>query len=356
MYETNNAYSVFQSWSGTTIGVSSEQLPPFEKLKSSFDKLQEISDDQLVNLLNGTPLLISVHDISRHELDFLYILEINSINAFQQVQTLQEYFQQDYSKKTRTYLDNTITEIAEGDKTLSFVFYKNFLVASFSAFLVEDALRTLENGENQSFIEKYQETSTITKLAQDQGNIYVNLAGTISITENYLNEQAFTFDGFSYLDLNLYDNLIELNGFTIPSGNEHSFLTPHQNITPGTFDMGAVIPLQSALAFHYSFEDPALWGKQQLDYLGQNDPGAVASARILKNDADFDISQVFEFVDDEIGLVFFERIADSNKMLIMEVENSDEALAFFDNAAIRFSRSNSEFPQSPRQPQRRRDI
>ena len=342
VYETNQALEAYELWASTTLGVSFLEVGGFSSLKKGIEDLQAISNDQLVNLIDNTSLLISVHDISRHEFDFLYVLEVNSISAFQQLQTVQEHFQNQHSKKTRTYLDNTITEISNGDQTLSFLFYKNFLVASFSAFLVEDAIRTLENKEVDSFQNRYEEITSITKLTQDQGNLYINLSSSIALTENYLQDLNFDLSGFSYLDLNLYDNLIELNGFTIPNQDESSFLTPHQNISPGTFDMGGIIPLQSAMAMHYSFSDPVKWGVQQLSYLSKHDPSAVATSKILKSDADFNINQVFELMEDEIGLVYFERVSDSNKMMVLEVKDSKKSMEFFDNAAIRFSRSNSD--------------
>ena len=341
VYETNRALEIHDETSSKILWKTLEKIEGVDNLQKNLLSLQEITNHQLTALLEKNQLLISVHNVSKNEFDFLYILEVKSIEGFQQLQNIESHFAENsFQRKTRKYLDFTITELSDGAETFAFIFYKNYLVASFSPFLVEDAIRTFSSPEYISFDQWNKELFSLTKIQEDAGNLYLNVPNTVELLQSFNDEWDLTLTESAYLDFAIDDQIIELNGFTSPIPEKPSALTPHQNIEPGAFDMGSVVPLQTSYIYHYSFGDALTWGKQYQKYLQSEDKSAVATARILKNDGDFDINSVYDLVDEEIGLLHFEGITETSKALILEVKNTEEASAFFDEIAKRFSRVN----------------
>ncbi len=343
VYESTSANTSLLELKSSTLWQTLKQLGGFEKLEGNFDQLQQLTNGQFEQMFVGNDLLISVHDVSRHDFDFLYVLEISSIGAFQQLQTIQSFFEKStFRKETRQYRGYTISEISDGQKKFAFIFHKNFFVGSFSAFLVEDAIRTFEQSDVLSWQEMFPETLPITKLTQDQGDVYINLKEFVDIIQLYTSNLQLQIGRAAYLDLQVSDNSVAFNGFVIPDDSVPSILSPHLDIIPGSFDMTSTIPLPCSYVFHYSFQDAAAWRERLRIYLAATDKQAQNARKNLLEMGDFDVDDVFSYVDDEIGLLHFEGISETKKALVLEVADPPSATAYFDELATRFSSTQSD--------------
>ncbi len=340
VYSSGSSLDAFESLRGTVLWNTLVQMGGFEQLNSRFEYLDGLTNQQFQRLFASGEFLVGVQDVSRNQFDFLYILEIKSINAFQQLQTIQNHFEeQGLLKKNRQYQDFTITEISDGFETLTFIFHKNFLVASFSAFLVEDAIRTLKDNSKSNFRERFPELQSIAKLEEDAGDLYINYENVGRLIKVFTKEMDIEFERSGYMDIRVNDNSLEFTGFTIPSSSKTSLLKPHMGLSPGTLDIPSIVPLQSSLMIHYSFADPIQWKQNLEEHLKLTDQQAIADRKILLNTGDFDVNTVFDYLDDEMALLHFAGISELRKALILEVSDAPKAMTFFGDLAQRFGRT-----------------
>ncbi|MDW3194793.1 MAG: DUF3352 domain-containing protein [Cytophagales bacterium] len=329
IYESNQAYHTLLRLEEQEIWKTLNNIKGFEKLGQNIDQLEEITNNQLASLLDNNPLLISMNPISRDEIDFLFVLEINSLPTHSVLATIQEHFQKQFPKKRRTYLGFELVEIIGLEETFTFMFHKNYLIGSFSAFLVEDAIRSLQN-ETSPFVEQFPQMNTVAKLQNDEGNLYINIQVFEDLIDNFSEIPSFSPGNFAFLDIQSANQSIQLNGFTFLN-DEDGFLSTHVGITPGAFDLVSITPMQTSYVFHYSFSDSESWGTKQQAYLKRTQPNIWSSAAKLQDQVDLDINYLYSLLDEEIGLLHFERLAGTDKAMILEVSDQELATSYFDD-------------------------
>lgn len=344
VYESNKPFATLDEITSFGLWETLSSLGGLNKLQASLTSLSEITGSELSSLMVGSEFLVSVHVTSKNEFDFLYITHLKSLESHNQLSLIQDHFQPGtYKRKSRNYLGFKIIEISDGINTFAYLYHKNHIIGSFSAFLVEDAIRTISKDNTSHFLEQFPELSPIAKLEQDEGNLYVNLSAFNNLMDNFLSGTVPPLLGKSaFLDLTLSDKTISLSGFTVPEANQPSPLDPHLNIPPGTFQMGSIIPLHTSHVYHYSFEDPELWGSQHQNYLELVDKEAIASKQILKNAVDFDVNRVYPLLAGEIGLLHFQGLSETEKSLVLKVKDINNTFSFFDQVAERFAKANSD--------------
>lgn len=337
VYESDKAYQSLTQAETHEIGKTLNNLKGFASLRTNIQTLEEITDNQLGLLLDNNPFLISLHPVSRDEIGYLFVLEINSLPARSVLASIQDHFQKQFPKKRRNYLGFELIEIIGLDETFTFMLHKNYLIGSFSAFLVEDAIRSLQS-ETAPFIEKFPQMTNLAKLQQDDGNLYVNIESFTDLIDNFSNIPSFSLGTFAFLDIQTSNKSIQLNGFTFPKENK-GILSPHLEISPGSFDLGIITPLQTSYVFHYSFGDSENWGIQQQAYLQNTQPELWKKATDLRQQVDLDINYLYSLLDEEIGLLHFEKLTSTDKALILEVNDPESATSYFDNISRQLANS-----------------
>ena len=60
------------------------------------------------------------------------------------------------------------------DRRLTYSLYDNYFIASFTPYLVEDAIRTFGDINYKSFGKVFSQHKELTKIKKDDGNIYLN--------------------------------------------------------------------------------------------------------------------------------------------------------------------------------------
>ncbi len=337
VYESDKVYQTLKQTETHEIGKTLNNLKGFASLKSNLQILEEITDNQLGSMLENNPFLISLHPVSRDEIGFLFVLEINSLPARNVLATIQEHFQKQFPKKRRTYLGFELIEIIGIEETFTFMLHKNYLVGSFSAFLVEDAIRSLQS-ESAPFVSKFPQMTNMAKLQQDDGNLYVNIESFKDLIDNFSNIPSFSLGTFAFLDVQTSDKSIQLNGFTFPD-EDKGILSPHIDISPGSFDLGIITPLQTSYVFHYSFGNGESWGANQQAYLKNTQQELWKKAEVLQQQFDLDLNYLYSLLDEEIALLHFEKLTSTDKALILEVNNPESATTYFDNISRQLANS-----------------
>lgn len=340
VYESSNTIKAIEDAQSTQVWQNLSYIEGFRKIEERIDILDSIAENgNFRKFFAGAPLLTSLHVTSSKDFDLLFVIEIKNI-AQQAFLSLAQtkYAAKGFQKRTREYEGFTITEISTvGQNAFTYIFYKNYFIGSFSSFLVEDAIRTVSDSEKNNFRQLTPELVKLTKLQQDQGNLYFNIEKFDSFAGTFTQLPVnFPFAKSSFLDLRITDQTINLTGFSF-ADKQKDFLNVFS--TPGgNFDIAEIIPSNTAWLYHFTSAEPAKLGKALSDYNKKNDPEATKHKAALLKDADFDVDYTFNLIDEEICLVNLETKTGKSQdlLFILEINDMGEALRYFNALGDRY--------------------
>ncbi len=335
-----------KTFQGFPISVILEESTGFRNFREGLSFLDSINGDGgFTAIFEDAPIITSVHKVSNSEIDFLFAIQLQNIsqNAFTNA-AIRRLKDQGYRFKTRNYNDFKISEISNAGKTLTFIFYKNFFLASFTPYLVEDAIRAVSDTDIASFKDKFSLLSPTG--TRGVGSIYVNygefdeLMGAFSGTPLEL-----PFNAGNY-ELQLDSTFIQLTGFSYANEGWMAIHTQQSS----SFEMAEIVPENTAYFYHITSSSFSTWKEKQINYLRSNDDEIRAFQDSLKSKYDFNVDQVFDLIDNEIGVANLEspRSRDRQKLLFLEVKSADESLNFFSQLTERvaLSRGDSVYSES----------
>ncbi|MEM6735841.1 MAG: hypothetical protein AAF620_07210 [Bacteroidota bacterium] len=326
----------YSTLSGYPIWKNLKEMESFAKIDQAILFLDSINGSGgLTTIFRQVPMLISMHKISRNDLDFLYVLAIQNIsqNTFIGA-TIGHLKESGYRFKTRNYNGYKITEISKDRDTFTCIFYKNYLLASFTPYLVEDAIRTIK-GDQIPYMEKFRQEENLptsglldihvnyeqsSKLLSGISNNKINLPFKNGNFTTQVDSGFISISGFSYADKGWINTQVKQ-----PSG----------------FDMAEVIPENTAYVLHISSTDMSSWKEKQMEYISSWEPDVKAYQDSLKRSFDFNVDQVLDLVDKEIGIVQLESGSsrENNRMCILKLASTENSLNFFKHLTERIAHS-----------------
>ncbi|MEQ8338838.1 MAG: hypothetical protein RIA62_15875 [Cyclobacteriaceae bacterium] len=345
VYESDHILERMSQFQDFPVWQNISRLPPFSSLSKNLYLLDTIAGKGTFSkVFEDASSLISVHITSSSTSDLLFITEIENISQHTYLSKALAYFRdRGFKKKTREYMDFTITEISHPNsgESFAYIFFKNYFIGSFTAFLVEDAIRTIADDDYPSFSSQHAELFQVAKLDQDAGNIYFNSSRLSDILGTVGKENiSFNLANSSFLDLKLTEDAINLNGFTFTSDNR-DFLSIFNRTRGAAFDMAEIIPGNAAWMYHLTFDNNEVFKESMNDYLMTTSPGIFEIRNKILGDYDFDIEHTYTLLDSEIGIVTVESASRylNEKLLILEVNDMGEALRFFNTMTERYATS-----------------
>ena len=305
------------------------RIPSLGKLPDHIAKIERLTGlNSFYSFLDKTSGIISLHNTGKNEFDFLYLVAMNDLNTTGVVSKLiPPLVAKAIEKQPRTYLGFELNEVSLSFTAshLTYLIYDHYFIASFTPYLVEDAIRTFEDENYKSFREVFAEHQQITKIKQDEGNVYLNynsfIKGTQAFAANDLDKKFLTS---AFLDLNIEDDHISLSGFSFADSSK--ILQMIKGITGAPLDMSDVISNGTSILHHFSFQDPYLWRDQQknTDLLDQKT--SYSNLSVIPRDA-------LEFLDQEIGRAIQLRNGQKVPILIIECKNSEGLIHYLDAIA-----------------------
>ncbi len=313
-----------------------EGLRDFNNTLAFLDSIN--GDGGFTAIFKHMPALISLHRVSNSSLDFLLVWEIQNLSQNTFISTaINRLKKEGYKFKTRTYNGFKISEVGDGERTFTYIFYKNFFLSSFTPYLVEDAIRTIDDPDILSFTERFPISSS--------GSIHVNfeelgnVLGAISS-----NSVDLPLASGSY-QMGLDSTILSISGISQVSDD---WVSTHKE-APGGFEMSEVIPSYASLLYHITSTDMSKWKIAQTTYL-EKEPTTLKHRDSLKTALDFDAEQVFDLIDEEIGLATLEsgRPDEEIQLFILKVKNVQEALTYFSQLTerIAYSRGDTVYSES----------
>jgi len=237
----------------------------------------------LDKLFKGKTLIISVHITSSNAFDFLFNLDLGDQEGKSIFNHVIRSIQKDNAmiSKSRNYQGFELNELINKNtkSTFTYLIYENVVIGSYTPFLVEDVVRTIADGFKDTFKSQIQALINISRLENDDGNIYVDFAKIPDFFALFLNEvkaaevrKLMQFSGDTYLDIKVTDNELLLNGVTTVDLKNNSYVGTFMNQNPGRIRITDLIPNSTALLYHIAFSNFKTWQNQQTKFWSSSDP------------------------------------------------------------------------------------
>jgi len=326
----------YTTLSGYDLWTNLSETQGISEINQGISFLDSINGDGgFSSIFKKAPTLVSMHKVSSETFDFLFILDIQNIsqNTFVGA-TIGRLKETSYRFKTRNYNGFKISEVSKGNQVFTCIFYKNYLLASFTPYLVEDAIRTIE-GDQIPFERAY----PVTDQTQSQGlfQMHINYAQASTILSGIISDEIELPLKNGHYTFSIDSGFFSVSGF---SNSADKLLTTHTS-QAGSFDMDEVIPDNTAYLYHISSSDMSNWKVEQMKNLVSNEPKIKALQDSLRQVIDFSAGQVLDLVDQEIGIITIESSTanDQRRLCILELKDTQEALGFFQNLTERIARS-----------------
>lgn len=341
VYETSTPMLTLDEVKETDIWKNLSSIDFLANLEKNLQTLDTLSGDGgFSSIFKNSSTLISMHAISSDEFGLLFTVEIDNLSKHAFVsRALSAFTDMGLSQRSREYLDFTITEIKSSNinESFTYIFHKNYFVGSFSAPLVEDAIRTISQDEHPSFSQSAPELQKLSKLKMDQGNVYFNFNKYATLINGISNDNLdIHLAKSSYLDLQINDAAINLSGFTFLNESD-DYLSVFQQNPGSSFDMAEIIPMETSSAYHINLSEPKAFSAKLDSYLNKYDRVAIEKRTAFLNQSDFDVSFTYDLIDGEIGIVNLEPIrqGDQDSFLFLEIKDMGEALRYFNSLGER---------------------
>ncbi|MFY0687105.1 MAG: hypothetical protein JXQ90_08075 [Cyclobacteriaceae bacterium] len=336
VYESNEMANTIAFLNEQPIYKSLREIKAINQLHGHLDKLDSILNEEggLDNFLNNTSLITSAHISGNQSFDFLHLAEISTIQQHTVLTRLQQGFEQlGFTKRTRKYLEFVITEMrnAEG-VSYTYIFHRNYFIGSFTAYLVEDAIRTYSDESMLSFKKTFPELSPLTKLQQDQGDIYLNMDQFGKLLHGFTQLRGpINFAKSGFLDVQVNEGAIELNGFTLSSAENN--IQRLGGSSGSSFDISEVVSNNTAVLEHYGFVKAEAWQSN----LTSNQKSVLDPIRSnYLSEFDINLNHILTLLDGEVAIA--KQFAGNNErtFVFLEMKNGSDATEFINSCLDRY--------------------
>lgn len=337
VYESHTTVATFNDIINSEAWTNLKQIPFYEKLKTNFELLDSLSgrSGNVDKLLINQPFLSSLHITSRNQWDYIFYFKLRDQDAsdiFNRV--VDEFKDSDESEFTRRkFLDQDIREFKNSNSTFSYFLYEDHFIGSFTPFLIEDAIRNIDEKGEKSFITQNPKLQFATKIQHDEGNLYINATRLQSIFNALaaaridVPEQMNSFCKSAFFDLSINESEIMLNGICYGNKENQFFVDVLQDQTPASIDMGYLLPKNTAIFYHYNYSEPMLWQSNLVQYWQQNNQPSLNHRNRLFSQLDLSIEN-FDWLAGEVGFAIMETIDIDNPNKIVYLKASDINEAF----------------------------
>lgn len=275
--------SLIENWNkivGKSVWRTMKKMPYFASWEQGLAEADSLSgkNGSIDRLFRNKPFIISAHITASNEFDFLFNLNLKDQAGEALFEDIIRSVQKDHSiiSKSRSYQGYELNEIIEKSSKSTFTYftYKHVAIGSFTPFLVEDVVRNITDGFIDTFTSQISVLNNVSKLENDEGNIYIDYVKLPHFFASFLSEEEATevnkmtrFSGDTYLDIKVADNELLLNGVSaIDLMSDKSFIGTFRNQNPGRIEVTNLLPNNTALLYHVAFSDFNEWQNQMSKY------------------------------------------------------------------------------------------
>lgn len=246
----------------------------------------------------------------------------------------------------RQYHGSTIYELSgTNGKAFSYVIHRGVFVGSFTAFLVEDVVRLIASDfSTSSFATENPSLLRLPKLADDEGNLYINAHRLSHLVSAFTEADAFDPEALDalgramLLDVRVQEQQLLLNGFSeaasspvLKEKDSISFLQTFAGQQPHSIGIGDYLPDRTAWFYHLSLSDAERWEQALRRYqTRQSGPAALQLATQrseLEEEHRVKLSDWYTWFGQEMGVLTLESVQanEPDRALLIEVQDTTAA-------------------------------
>lgn len=276
-------------------------------------------NEDLLSQVKGNSILISTHVIKVDDIDFLYLFNLPKLRQETFVKDIINNLAKDIVEiNSRNYYGVPIKEVnVKGtNKVFTYAMSKGIFMGSFTAFLVEDAIRQLRSDKpihaETSFEKVYQSAGDKVDL-----NLFVNYRNLPKFISTFFNSEKRNmknlseFASWSGVDANIKSNLITLNGFTISDNNFNNYIDVLQGQQSKEIKLLKILPGKTAFMFCLGLSDFKQYYENFKKYLLHTNRINEYNAQLNKINARYSISvesKMLPWMGDELALIITEPV------------------------------------------------
>lgn len=324
VYESKSAIDIWNKLVESDEWKTLGQIGEFVQMNKNLQLLDTLSggNGQLASVINKKELIVSAHVTSQSSFGVVFYIPLGS-NGHNVFLNLLANAQKELSlkKKQRVYQSQTIYSLEGSNAKYSYIVYKNTLILSREAFLVEDVVRNIQSGFKSNFRKVYPMLSGNPSFATDEGNLYVNGKELPLFADSFLaiksrNYNAHKLATALFFDLSLNENGVLASGFAF-EGKNNSLIATFKDQQAVPFNINNLIPINTAVLEHFGSSSLAIWYEEWLSLNSERKEGSTIDSQMGK--------KFIDFVGKEMAVVTLQSVSleRPNKLFVAELKDKE---------------------------------
>jgi len=319
--------SSLNSWdvisSKALIVIESDNFNALQRKLSNGRKNLLADQNQLSNLFEKKKLLYAIYKTDANNINGLFIISNPEKSILDSLSK-----SKGQKIKQRNFNGEMINEVQGKGNPFAYAFIENILVIG-TSFLVEDAIRTTKIVERTLFKKQNESLFQFASLKSDDGNIYFNLYQIGKTRNRTLSENDFAKSAIC--DIKVNGNQVILNGFTVDSLSELSFLSLFKNQKPISFSLKDVVSQRSSFMEHYSFSNFKDWQARQIKFLIQHDSLNKVDLQSVRKKIDW--NGFSKSIGNELAICSVEDRDKKSTVMVLKL-NNDKAFTILSKVSV----------------------
>lgn len=262
--------SAFNDLQKTVYWQSLDKSELFRSLKSNiilFEKIKNESQNK-ADIFNITNMTVSFHVTGQYSFDLLYVIPIKEEALFKQAwDNIKQKTSMPQSENERKYEGQVFYELTSGDdKLFTYTISNNLFIGSFTAFLVEDAVRQQKVGKPFGNSDAFKLLNQKLTADSSKYSFYVNYNNFQKFASLFTSENVkpkllnlSNWAEWSGMNLIFLNNRIVANGYLNSTANTIS--NSIQNQQPVAFTGLEILPANTAAMQTFSLSNLSEWHK-----------------------------------------------------------------------------------------------
>jgi hypothetical protein len=267
--QVNNFKALFEKTSANNqIWNEIKIIPGFDRIDRQLHYLDSLLQfvPEVRDILQNPPSFISAHATGKDRISILHVIQLPSRYGDKNIlELVSGLLGPSGTVVNRKYEGVALHEAVTGHSTVSSISWavsRNILMISFSAIVLEDAIRQLISGESVLDLKGFQEIYATAGKNVD-ANVFINFSrfpvGLASMVKPEFRAKvrsAKTFAGWAGMDLNLLSDMLLMNGFVNPPDSVSFISSLFAGQKPQKITAGQVLPASVTSFISLSISDP----------------------------------------------------------------------------------------------------
>ncbi|TRX58306.1 hypothetical protein FNH22_14705 [Fulvivirga sp. M361] len=333
VYENKKPFEAWVKLAESELWKSFQRITSLKNFHESLMNLDSLGGEKdllSAGITNG--MLVSVHKISNNQFDAVLYIDVSSIKDQKNADKILEFFISTGNLKSvdRTYQNYQIKELKGNEQasTFSYLIHENLFIGSFTPFLIEDVVRLIDNDQNEGFFNKNRDMLKIPKLANDDGNVYINTANFNQLFNAFQSESDDVLDHHNqsmFYDITIENEKILLNGFTQVDGDD--FLNTFLSQSPQKNNFQYYVSNKASHFYQLGIENGPDWHERLKKYWESIHPELVSERLLFAEKYQFDFDGMFAWLGSGISLTNIpSSVSNDHKLIMINTNDLTEAM------------------------------